>query len=67
MTKLKEIRERCGISQSKLAEMTGIPLRTICRWECEGVPTVEKIGVLAAALNVTPNELLGVEDKKSPA
>ena len=62
MTRLKEIRERNGLSQSKLAEITGIPLRTISRWECEGVPSVEKIGTLAAALGVTPNELLGVTD-----
>ncbi len=60
MTRLKEIRERVGMSQSKLAETTGIPIRTICRWECEGVPAVGKLHSLAVALNVTPNELLGV-------
>ena len=66
MTRLKEIRERNGISQSKLAELTGIPIRTLCRWESDGVPAVEKLNALTAALNVTPNELLGMEEK-SPA
>ena len=63
MTRLRELRERSGMSQSKLAEITGIPLRTISRWECEGMPSIDKLNILSSALGVTPNDLLGVELK----
>ena len=32
--KLQEIRNKKGISQSQLANLSGIPLRTIQQWEC---------------------------------
>lgn len=31
--KIKEIRERTGLSQSKFAEYFGIPKRTVQKWE----------------------------------
>lgn len=33
MIKIKELRQRTGLSQSKFAEYFGIPVRTIQKWE----------------------------------
>lgn len=33
MTKIKEARHKAGLSQQKMADLTGIPRRTIEDWE----------------------------------
>ena len=32
--KLQELRKNKGLSQSQLAKLSGVPLRTIQQWEC---------------------------------
>lgn len=62
MTKLKKLREKKGITQRELAELLGIPLRTIIGYEQKqrdinkaSCSTVKKI---ADALNVKIEDLL---------
>lgn len=66
--RLKSLRLAQKLSQSELGRRAGIHPVTICEWEkgnTEGIK-VQSIQKLAAALGVTPNELLGVTDEKSP-
>ena len=65
MTHLRRLRLERGLSQHQLANLAHIPLRSICRWESGAAPTTNNLMKLATALGVTPNELLGV-DEKSP-
>lgn len=54
-----------GLSQFTLAEETGLSRSTIINYETgRREPRAGDIAKLAAALNVTPNELLGVEEEK---
>ena len=57
-TKLKSMRVENGWSQEKLASVTGLSLRTIQRIEKDGKCSVESKLAIAAALNMTPSELL---------
>lgn len=66
MSNLKRIRQSLGMSQSKLAETSGVSVRMIQHYE-QGVKDINKAQVLtvyqlATALNCTIEELLdGVE------
>ena len=60
MTKLREFREKAGISQLELSKMAGVSERSVIRWEQGESINMDNLLKLAAALNVTPNELLGV-------
>ncbi len=58
--RLKAARERANLTQSKLAELSGISLRTIINWE-NGVrkpSNIEKLNKLAEVLHTTRSELL---------
>jgi DNA-binding transcriptional regulator YiaG len=61
-TYLRMYRERCGFSQSELAELTGIPVRTIQQYEQRqksiNRARAEYVIALANALNVEPAELM---------
>jgi DNA-binding transcriptional regulator YiaG len=61
-TYLRLYRERCGFSQSELAELTGIPVRTIQQYEQRqksiNHAKAEYVIALANALNVQPAELM---------
>jgi len=67
--KVKELRNRSGISQELLAEYSKLSLRTIQRIENgETQPTGDTIKKLSSALNITPNELIDwqiIEDTNS--
>ena len=57
--RVKELRQRNGMSQELLAENSGLSLRTVQRIENgESQPTGESIKRLSGALNTTPNELI---------
>lgn len=65
MSNLKEIRESKGYSQSQLAEMCGISVRTIQEYE-QGRrklkdASFERVYVFARSLSVTMEELVGFE------
>ena len=64
--RLRELREREGLSQSGLAERVGIPIDSIQNWEQGRTrPRIEALGKLARALGVTVDELVQ-EDPKPP-
>lgn len=53
------LRKKKGLSQEKLAEMTGVSRQTVHKWESDIVqPTVGNLASLAEALDIDQNELL---------
>ncbi|HEM3705442.1 TPA: helix-turn-helix transcriptional regulator [Streptococcus suis] len=65
MNRLKELRKEKNLTQKELANKTGIPYRTIQRWENgESQIKQEKIYLLAEFFNVSEAYLLGfINDK----
>lgn len=61
--KIKETRERCGLTQSQLAEKSGVSRMTICALENgrERVTTTKTLIKIAKAMNVTVDELFQPE------
>ena len=58
--RLRRIRESKGLTQTKLAEISGISRRAIVHYESHVIkPPVDKINTLADILNVSIDELLG--------
>ena len=64
VTLLKKMREIAKMSQSELAFKAGVSERSVIRWERGKSLTTKNLKKLATALNVTPNELLGVDEKR---
>ena len=61
MLKLKECRERRGVSQKALAQAIGVNETTIIRWEKQRThPNTGQLAALSKALNVSFDELLVV-------
>lgn len=63
MSRLKEIREEKGYSQSQLADMCGVPTRTIQEYE-QGRrrlddASIERVYAIAKALSVSMETLVG--------
>lgn len=60
---LRDLRQKAGLSQQKLAELSGVPRRTIQDWERLRVsPTVvDNLRRLAKVLDCTIDELIGDE------
>lgn len=58
---LRAERARRGISQRELADMVGMSPDAIVKYEsAKGyVPGADKVYALCAALNISPNDLLG--------
>lgn len=63
--KVKYLRKNNGWSQDVLAKAAGLSLRTIQRVEKDGTSSAETQLSLAAALNVSPSDLIPVSDKLS--
>ena len=60
---LVKLRKERGLSQDDLAKLTGLTKRMIAYYEIQAVkPPIDKIGILANALNVTIGELLGIKE-----
>lgn len=56
---LKKIREKRGLSQSKLGAMAGVNQTTIARWENKEIaPSIDNVEDLANALNISLPDLL---------
>jgi transcriptional regulator with XRE-family HTH domain len=66
--RLKQLRERAGLSQPQLAAATGLPIASIRNWEYgRREPLLSAAGQLAAALGVEVGELLKpVEQSAQP-
>lgn len=58
--RIRDARERAGLTQAELAAAVGVAVQTISRWE-RGVskPNVDDIAALAAAVGIVPAELYG--------
>ncbi|MBS2099006.1 helix-turn-helix domain-containing protein [Carboxylicivirga linearis] len=65
-TKIKELRERNGLSQEELCENSGISLRTIQRIENgESVPRGSTLKMIASTLNVSSDSLINTLDEET--
>lgn len=63
--RLREIRTAKGLTQTKLAEISGISRRLIVHYETHvKKPPIDKVNILADVLNVTVDELLGKTKKR---
>ena len=61
--RIKELREEEGISQARLAEVTGLSQSAIAAWEVgKNVINANAIITLAKHFGVTTDYLLGVSD-----
>jgi len=62
---LIKIRKKKGLSQKDLAEISGISPRMIAHYEKHVTyPPIEKIYIIAKALNVDISEILGISNTK---
>lgn len=62
---LKAIRKKKGLSQYDLSDLTGISQRMIGHYETKVTsPPLDKIEILAKALNIKPAELLKIQEEK---
>jgi len=65
---LIHLRKERKMTQSELAELTGISKRMVAYYETEAVkPPIDKIGVIAKVLNVSINDLLGIDEEPTTA
>lgn len=65
MESLKQRRLSLGFTQAKLAELSGLSIDSIRRYEHEErIPRAGDLKTLASVLRTTPNELLGVNEKE---
>ena len=63
--KLKELRNRSGMSQEKLAEKVGVSRQAITKWETDrGAPEMENLLALSDLFGISVDELLGREGRK---
>jgi len=66
--RLTEARERVGMTQQQLAERLGTSQRAIARWERDSVALrPDQLFVLADALGVSLDHLIGRGDPRQPA
>jgi transcriptional regulator with XRE-family HTH domain len=63
--RLKKLREEKGLSQAKLAAAAGVPVGTLRYWEYGlRTPLLDAAARVAQALDVTLDELAGIEKPK---
>lgn len=61
-TAIKALRERCGLTQTQLADQLCVSDKTVSKWETgRGLPDITLLEPLAAALHVSLPELLSGE------
>jgi transcriptional regulator with XRE-family HTH domain len=60
--RLRELRDKTGMTMNELSEKTGTPIRTILNWEtAERQPPVDAYPILAKAFGVSVRNLLPKE------
>lgn len=58
--KIKEARMSCGLSKEKVAELVGVNLKTIIKWESDqSIPSIENLFKLAEVLGTSTDTLIG--------
>ena len=64
--RLREMRERAGMTQAQLGALVGMPQTGISRYEAGGqMPSLDRAADLAIALGCTLDELAGIEQPDS--
>ena len=62
---IKDIRKQKGLSQKALADLCGVHQTAVSQWEKgRTTPDLDSLKKLAAALGVSAEVLLGVEEQK---
>lgn len=61
---IKEIRKNLGVSQTKLAEILGVHLKTVQNWEAGKVIPKTKYGILQSLLSNIPQKEINIEEKE---
>jgi len=62
--RLAKIRKQRGLTQEELADKLGVSGQAVSKWETgNSMPDVALLGTLAHTLNVTVDDLLGIEPK----
>lgn len=61
---IKEIRKKLGVSQTKLAEILGVHLKTVQNWEAGKVIPKTKYGILQSLLSNIPQKEINIEEKE---
>ena len=63
--KLRGKRAEADLSQAEAAEMAGINITTLVKYEAgDMVPSAEKVFMLAEVYGCTPNDLFGLTDER---
>lgn len=59
---IKQLREKCGLTQGALAEIIGVSSKTVSKWEtAKGLPDIQLLQPLAQALGISVIELMSGE------
>jgi transcriptional regulator with XRE-family HTH domain len=65
--RLKQSREKLGLTQESLAELVNLSVRNITRYENgESQPTADNLASMARVLNVSVDYLVNLSDSPSP-
>lgn len=65
MKQLRAIRKRMNMTQQQLADVLGVSRTTVTMWETSpSMPSARMLVKLADALDVTVDELLGVNERE---
>jgi transcriptional regulator with XRE-family HTH domain len=66
--RLQQLREQAGLSQSQLARVIGMPVKSLQNWEAERVePRLGGLAKLARGLGVSFDVLMGDSDTTAAA
>ena len=67
--KIADRRKQLGFSYADLATVTGMSRSTLQRYETGAIKNIPitRLKALSAALDMDPNELIGIEEENSPA
>lgn len=59
---IRQLREKCGLTQGSLAEIIGVSSKTVSKWEtARGLPDIQLLQPLAQALGISVIELMSGE------
>ena len=60
--RIKELRNKNGLTQEKLADQLGVSYQAVSKWECNiSIPDVSLIEPLTKLFRITADELLGIK------
>ncbi len=64
--RLRQLREQFGYTQTQLAKMVNVSMRSIRNWEANAAPGGESLVELAQVFSVSTDYLLGLVDDPTP-